>query len=138
MESRIPVPTDNIYKFYALFGLLLAVFSIGGIIYVNKATNELIFSTAVEYDELKQIQQPNGAQAAKFTWLQRELEIARGDKEAFIATLSFFFVGALLLIGYGFWKWHRYLQPMQDELLQLQIKKLRRELSDGRRTTPRK
>lgn len=29
MENKIPLPTDNIYKFYALFGLLLLVFTIG-------------------------------------------------------------------------------------------------------------
>ena len=30
MESKIPLPTDNIYKFYALFGLLLFIFAFGG------------------------------------------------------------------------------------------------------------
>jgi hypothetical protein len=28
MENKIPIPTDNIFKFYALFGLLLCIFSI--------------------------------------------------------------------------------------------------------------
>lgn len=53
MESRVPLPTDNIFKFYALFGLLLTIFSAGSVLYVNKSTNDLAFEIAVEYETLK-------------------------------------------------------------------------------------
>ncbi len=54
MDSRIPLPTDNIFKLYALFGLLLLIFSIASALYVNKSTNDLIFETAVNYETLKE------------------------------------------------------------------------------------
>jgi hypothetical protein len=138
MESRIPVPTDSIYKFCALFGLLVAVFSVGSMIYVNKTTNELAFSSWVEYEELKQIKTPNVSEAAKIKSLERRLEIAQADKKAFQSALSWMFALAWIPIVYGFWKWHSHLQPMQDELLQLQIKKLRRELNESKRLIPRR
>ena len=30
MFDRVPVPTDNVFKFYALFTLILLIFSIWG------------------------------------------------------------------------------------------------------------
>ena len=53
MLNRVPLPTDNIFKFYALFGLLLVMFGIGSTLYVSKSTNDLVFGIAVEYETLK-------------------------------------------------------------------------------------
>ncbi len=49
MESKIPIPTDNIYKFYALFGLVILISCIAAFLYVYSSTNELIFKKAIEY-----------------------------------------------------------------------------------------
>ena len=42
MEDKIPIPTDNIYKFYALFGLVLFIFCAGSFIFVQEKTNDLL------------------------------------------------------------------------------------------------
>ena len=65
MESNIPLPTDNIYKFYALFGLLLFVFSIGSTLYVGRTANEIIFQTYLEEESIKQIANPTSLDQAK-------------------------------------------------------------------------
>jgi len=44
MESKIPLPTDNIYKFYALFGLLLFITSGLTVVWNSNTTNETIHS----------------------------------------------------------------------------------------------
>lgn len=53
MENRVPLPADNVYKFYVLCGLFLTIFSIGAIIYVSQSTNGLVFDVVIEYETLK-------------------------------------------------------------------------------------
>jgi len=99
MENRVPLPTDNIYKFYALFGLLLTIFSIGAMVYVNQSTNDLVFDVAVEYETLKADPVRSVADEARFTLLERKLEIAGVNKKTFMLCLAALFVGGGL---YGF------------------------------------
>ncbi|CAC9601131.1 hypothetical protein [uncultured Gammaproteobacteria bacterium] len=34
------------------------------------------------------------------------------------------------MVGYGFKKWHTEIQPLQDEMARLSLKKLRREVGE--------
>ncbi len=130
MESRVPLPTDNIFKFYALFGLLLAVFGVGSVIYVNKSTNDLAFEIAVEYETLKANPERSVSQEARFQVLDKKLEIAVQDKGTFIWCLSFLIAAGVYMMGYGFWKWHTEVQPIQDEIARLTLKKLSHEMDE--------
>ena len=80
MESKIPIPTDNIFKFYALFSLLLFVFAISASLYVNRSTNEQVVSLFVDLETLKQEKAPSQTQLLRKAILERQLEIARSDK----------------------------------------------------------
>lgn len=134
MENRIPLPTDNIFKFYALFGLLLIIFSFGALIYVTRSSNEVVFSALPELEGLKQIAKPTPAEDVRIKLLERKLEITKTDKEVFnYFLLGLAGIGSLLMI-YGFGKWHTGLQPVLDrtakvqlEIAELQLAKLRRE-----------
>jgi hypothetical protein len=135
MENKIPVPTDNIFKFYALFGLLLLVFSMGAIIYVTRASNELIYSTVPELAGLKEIEKPNEVTRARIAVLEKKLEINKTDKTVLPATLTGLCIVAAIAMAYGFVKWHCDIQPMLDEtactqlqIAKLQLAKLRREI----------
>ena len=128
MESKIPLPTDNIFKFYALFGLLLFVFSIGSLIYVERTTNALIFQTLIEVELIKQIAKPSDVDLAKKIVLDKRLQIAMADRSFLYHALGALGGVAMFLMTYGFWKWHRDVQPLQDEITQLQLKKLRHEV----------
>ncbi len=128
MHSRVPLPTDNIFKFYALFGLLISIFCLSSIIFVNKTTNELVFKTIVEQEALNVIIQPTATQQAKIIVLKRKLEIALSDKLLFqILAGIFLFVGGYMTY-YGFRKWHTEIQPLQDEITRLSIQKLKKDL----------
>lgn|SRR5690554_5526708 len=132
MENRVPLPTDNVYKFYALFGLLLTIFSIGAMLYVNQSTNDLIFDVAVEYETLKVDPVRSVADEARFKLLERKLEIAVLNKKTFLLCLAALFAGGGLMVFYGFKKWHTEVQPVQDEIAKLSLLKLRREIGkDG-------
>lgn len=131
MESRIPLPTDNIYKFYALFGLLLLIFSMGAMVYVSNSTNNLIYESAVDYEVLKADPSRSVAEEARFKLLEKKFEIAAKNKKVFL-----YFLGVVVTVGaymmfYGFKKWHTEVQPMQDEMARLALKKLKQDVGEG-------
>lgn len=128
LESQIPLPTDNIYKFYALFGLALFIFSLGAGIYETHATNELVFQTVVEQEALKQIQNPSPVDEARKLILQKRYDIGVTDSKVIRVLLIALAVGSFYLMIYGFWKWHKKVQPVQNEIAELQRDKLRLEV----------
>jgi len=128
MESRIPIPTDNIYKFYALFGVLLFVFCIGSLIYINNSTNELVFSASPEYKALESIDHLTSIEVAKKQVLEKRVEIALADKKFSGRSIGVIWGISILLIIYGFVKWQLKVQPIQDEMAQLQLEKIRLEV----------
>ena len=65
MESNISVPTDNVYKFYAISSLLVLIFSMGAVLYLNKTTNDLAFNSVVELESLKTAPGPPSLDAKK-------------------------------------------------------------------------
>jgi hypothetical protein len=132
MESRIPLPTDNIYKFYALFGLFLLVFSIGALLYTHQSANERFFTLYPQLEGLKQLPHPTAEEKARTAILERTFEISKADKDFFANALGLIAGGALCVTGFGFYKWEKELQPIQDRTAkaqaELQLLKLRREL----------
>lgn len=129
MESNIPLPTDNIYKFYALFGLLLFVFSLAETFYIVHSSNEYVFQSIAEVESIKQIQMPTTAQLAKL----KHFDLAIANRTFEQHALGALGGVATLLMVYGFWKWHRDVQPVQDEMAKLQLEKLRIEVEQLRK-----
>lgn len=126
MESKIPLPTDNIYKFYALFALLLFIFSVGMMVFNGQSTNRLIFDSVIEKQKLLSEAPESPVSKAKIAVLDRQLEIATSDRDFarwFFAILA---GGAFWLGFYGFKRWHNEIQPRLDETgrIQLEIAKL--------------
>ncbi|MFM2591255.1 hypothetical protein [Vibrio sp. TBV020] len=132
MESRIPLPTDNIYKFYALFGLLLVIFGLGSIIYVNQSTNNLVYDVIIEYHTLKNIpvEARTLVQEATFQVLDKKLDVAVRNKFIFLIAIGGMIAGGVCMLWYGFKTWHTKIQPMQDEITRLNIKKLKQEVGE--------
>jgi hypothetical protein len=128
MESRVPLPTDNIYKFYALFGLLLLIFGVGSILYVTKSTNDLVFEDGVELATLKANTARSVAEETRFKLLERKLEVALQDKNTLSTGISVIIAFGIVMMVSGFWKWHTKVQPIQDEMAKLSLEKLRQEV----------
>lgn len=131
MENKIPLPTDNIYKFYALFGLLIIFFGFGSTLYVNKSTNDLLFGSAVELEILKSEENRSSPKEVKLELLIRKIEIAKKDKKFYTASLGIIIAIGIMMVCYGFKKWHTEVQPVQDEIAKLSLQKLKRELGDN-------
>ena len=106
MESRIPLPTDNIYKFYALFGLLLFVFALGAGIYNVKSKNTFMVAALVDLGELKATAAPSPRGILKRQILERQIEVAKSDAEFFKWALAILAGFGASLMGFGFLRWH--------------------------------
>ncbi|MBX3659825.1 MAG: hypothetical protein KF740_15440 [Ramlibacter sp.] len=130
MESKIPLPTDNIYKFYALFGLLVFIFSIGAMLYSTRSSNELLTNLMVERETLKEVVVPAAGQIARIEVIDRLLEVGKSDKTFLRWALATLFVLGLWSAFYGFKTWHQKIQPIQDELISLQLRKLKVEVAN--------
>ena len=88
MLGRIPPPTDNIYKFYALFGLILFIFDFSSVMYINKSTNEFAFEAIIDHAALDAIEKRTPKQEAIKVAIERKVEIAATNK-------SFFFTASV-------------------------------------------
>ena len=123
MESKIPLPTDNIYKFYALFGILLLVTSIVAFAYTNQSTNTLLFNNFIALEELKLKENPSPLDGKRQAVLQRQRDIAISDRNFFNAVIGGLVAVAAVAMWFGFGRWHNVVQPKQDRLLDLPIHK---------------
>lgn len=126
--DKIPLPTDNIYKFYALFGLLLVIFAFGAQIAVQRSTNDYLYRSYIELESLKTAEKPSPADVVKRDMLARLIEVAISDKKFYNAALGTLIAVGALGMGVGFTMWQKLVQPMQDKLIKLQIEKLEREM----------
>ena len=70
MIDRVPVPTDNLYKFYALFSLATLIFSLWGLLYLQRSTNDLLFDAVPRIEALKSEPSRSAEQNASLVILQ--------------------------------------------------------------------
>lgn len=129
MENRVPLPTDNIFKFYALFGLLLIVFSFSASIYTTTMINDQVYTAVVDLEELKSIATPSVRESARRAVLERQMEVAKSDRKTYTWSCGLLAVIGMAGVMFGFGRWHSVIQPKQDELLELQLIKLRQEVA---------
>lgn len=132
MLDRVPVPTDNVYKFYALFSLVALVFCVWLFFSKHAEKNAIASQNYPEIAEIKAIKEPTAAQVAKLEVLEQQIEVAKADKKIIDTLLGVLIGCSLWLMGYGFLKWHKEIQPVIDasqkaqlEILQLQVEQLK-------------
>ncbi|GEM_PF-515423 len=128
MESKIPLPTDNIYKFYALFSLLLLVFTLGAFLYVQQTANGQVIEIFPELEVLKAAEELSPEEKVRKQILERQLEVIGSDRKFFNRTLSALLGVALSGIFFGFLRWHWFIQPLQDEQAKIQLEISRLQL----------
>lgn len=119
MESKTPLPTDNIYKFYALFGLLLLITSSLSIIWLSNTTNETIHSLVKEYEALPGNTEEK-EESALGKIIEARVDVATTNRKHFNIALGAIWGMSLCLLFYGFRQWHTKIQPKQDAYFDLQ------------------
>lgn len=124
MQPSIPVPTDNLYKFMALFGLVLVVSSLFGMVLTGRSANAQIFDAARDYAQVDPELSP--AKKAYADSLVKKASIAAEDRDVLIMALIIPLTVGMLLSYSGFARWKQ-IQPLHDELLRLQVERARKE-----------
>jgi hypothetical protein len=129
MFPTIPIATDHLYKFITLFGLVFLVFSLIGIVYIFDKYNNLFYKNIMELETLKLKDELSKVEALTKTRLEHMNKLYITDKNTMQWVLAFCGALGLWLFIIGLFLWWRKVQPQQDELLRLQIEKLRLELA---------
>jgi hypothetical protein len=134
MESKIPLPTDNVYKFYALFGLLVILTAAIMSFIRHDYYNKIAFDSYIPIQTLKHQKDLSDDKKLELLTLEQKAKIARSDQDAeFTVYVISFFVGLGMTI-FGFSWWHKEIQPQQDKLIDLQIRKLECEIAELNRS----
>jgi len=128
LNSKVPLPTDNIYKFYSLFGLVLLISSFILFLQTYTSFQERSFDRFIELEILNNQEVLEPKELAKKTVLEAKAKIDESDKELYMHFIGSFIAISLLLIFYGFRKWHVKIQPQQDLIAQKQVEKLTLEI----------
>ncbi|WP_447928736.1 hypothetical protein [Vreelandella sp. EE27] len=126
MNQKIPVPTDNIYKFCATFGLVVMVVSLTLMIVNVNTANQVIFDSAKNYYDLRSQEGPFIDEREKL--IDHQLKIAVNNRDFGKWGLAFIFLMGFFCSCFGFYSWLRKLQPIHDEILELQRRKLELEV----------
>lgn len=129
MSPSVPIPTDNIYKFFCLFGLALIVSSIFAFVasYSSALDRKVKYFEAIIILEAKDSRSKVEDDTLALT--KRLVEIT--DKNLSVANSA---VGVvlglgLILSGFGARRWYARIQPRDDMLAELQIAKLQAEVA---------
>ncbi|QDE31987.1 hypothetical protein [Shewanella polaris] len=124
MQSKIPLPTDNIYKFYALLGLLILLTTAIMFFIRHEHYNSMAFDRYIPMETLKAKETLNEDENLELFLYEQKAEIAKSNKDLELGIyLTCFFVFGGGFTAYGFHHWHTKIQPKQDRLLDLQIQK---------------
>lgn len=137
MQPTLPVPTDSLYKFAALFGLVLLVTSVIAFNTSYNNTHAELTSLAQKYIDIELKQGTAARQMRRLLDTQIEIADSNRDFRAYFIALTLA-IGTLSS-GWGFFMWHR-LQPLRDELLELEVLLARKEVygdTKPRAFTPR-
>ncbi|WP_217520012.1 MULTISPECIES: hypothetical protein [Vibrio] len=134
ISSNMNLPTDNLYKFLALFGLLLTV--TGCYMFNSSYTNfnNEYISSIVELAKYENIEKPTKYEVTQKKALEKIIELLKANKPFNLNVSMFVIIIGLITMFYGFCRWHNKLQPKLDELLDLQVAKAKLEVRQLEKT----
>lgn len=129
MNPTISIPTDNVYKFYAMFGLVIMLTTAIMFFIRHEEYNRRAFERHVPMKLLEMTENLNDRQEHELYLYEQKATIDKSNKKFELRSYMFlFFLPGVLLTVYGFFMWHTKIQPMQDSLLELQLERLKAEI----------
>lgn len=124
MQNKVPLPTDNVYKFFALFGLILLIFSLGATIYITKEANVQLIDIAIQLDNANS----NSFSDETKSVIEGYRDVIISDRDGFNGLLVGLAIFGTLLGLFGFSIWMFRIQPQQDKLVTFQLEKYKYEI----------
>jgi len=136
MQPSLPVPTDNIYKFSCLFGLVLIVSAVIAIasVYNSSLEKKIVYVQAVIALESKSERTKQEEDTLKLNrWL---IDVTKKNEDYVNVLLGAVLGLGIVLSGFGATQWRRTIQRRDDQLAELQIQKLQAEIAKIQAETP--
>lgn len=129
MTPSLPVPTDNIYKFACLFGLVLIVSSLFAFVsmYTSSLDSKIKYVEATIPLEAKLVR--TKVEEEKLAMNKKLIEVTKSNEKSAAFAIGIVLALGILLSGYGAKRWHRDIQQRDDRLVTLQIEKLEVEIA---------
>lgn len=119
MQPSLPIPTDNIYKFACLFGLVLIVSGIFAFVSSYSAS----LDRKVKYSEvvipLEARAERSKSEDDLLAMNRKLIEVTRSNEKAANAAIGVVLAIGLGLSVYGAGKWHQVIQRRDDKLAEL-------------------
>lgn len=129
MNQNVPIPTDNVYKFYAMFGLVVMLTTAIMFFIRHEEYNRRAFERHIPMKLLKSKEDLDDQQTHELYLYEQKAGIDESNKKFELSLYMFlFFLPGTLLTTYGFFMWHTKIQPAQDKLIELQLKRLEGEV----------
>lgn len=71
MDYKIPLPTDSLYKFVALFSIALLIGAFYVVVYASNNSNSIVYEHWGEYSALQNLEVLNKEQAVRKEIVER-------------------------------------------------------------------
>lgn len=127
--SGLSIPTDNIYKFYCLFGLALIISGLFAFVstYTSTLDRNVKYSEVIIPLEAKEHRTKTDDDMLALN--RRLIEVSQSNQKAASYAIGIVSGVGLLLSLYGVKKWHNEIQPRDNRLVELQMEKLQFEVA---------
>lgn len=129
MQPSLPIPTDNIYKFACLFGLVLIVSAIFAFVTSYSSSLDRKVKHMEVMIPLEAKTERTKAEDDLLALHKRLIEVTKSNEETTIWPIAAVMVLGLSLSWYGAKKWHQVIQTRDDRLADLQLRKLEAEVA---------
>lgn len=125
MNSNLVIPTDNPFKFLAIFGLVLFLAGPFFVIASVNALNDTIFQAKESAYQAEAKNLPYKNQL--ILDLERKVEIAVSDHDFRIASSAVVSTTGIFMMLIGFFVWFCRIHPFEERLRKMQALKLKLE-----------
>ena len=129
MYPNLSIATDNIYKFACLFGLALILASIFSFVSVYNYTLNKKISLSETIIPIEVKKERTKEEDAKLELSNKLFDIAKSNHNFANLVIGVVLGTGIFLTIYGAWCWKAKIQARDDLLAELQIEKLRAEIS---------
>ena len=129
MNPSLSIPTDNIYKFACLFGLALIVVSVISFVTMYNSTldRKVRYSEVIIPLEAKAPRSKSDDDVLEMN--KKLLDVTRNNERAANSAIGALFGLGLVLSALGGQSWYKKVQLRDDQLVQLQMRKLEAEIA---------
>lgn len=129
MNTSLPIPTDNIYKFTCFFGLALIVTAIFAFTSVYTASLEKKIKYSESVIQLEARTERTKAEGDLLELNRQLIKVARQNEKTANWVLLITCLAGTVLTVIGASMWLLVIQPRDDQIAALQIEKLRSEIA---------